>query len=75
MITRASGRGRRLFTRRRSRWAGLFIWVAVLLGALCLIGAVVFPREPGDALTLSCVAVAAAAMVCGLLVRMFANRT
>lgn len=51
------------------------IWGAVFAAAFCLIGAIVFPSEPGDALTLSCVAVAAAAMVCGLLVRMFANRT
>lgn len=75
LITRASGGGRRLFTRRPNRWGALLIWMAVAVGAACLIATVVSDREPVSAFALGCAGVVGVALVSGLLVRMFANRT
>lgn len=75
LITRASGRGRRLFTRRASRWTSLVIWGAVGIGAVCLIARVTSDRDPLEVIASGCVAVAAAALAFGVLFRLLAGRT
>jgi hypothetical protein len=75
LITHASGRGRRLFTRRPSRWAGLLIWTAVVVGAVCLIAKVASGRDPVNALAYGCAVVAATVLASGLLLRVLASRT
>ncbi len=74
LITRASGEGRRLFTRRPSRWASLLIWTAVVVGGACLIARVASGRDPIDTLAYGCAAVAATALASGVLLRMRTSR-
>lgn len=75
LITRASGGGRRLFTRRPSRLASLLIWVAVVVGAACLLVTIAFDRGSVAAIAFGCAAVVGAALGCGLLLRIFASRS
>ena len=75
LITRASGRGRRLFTRRPSRWTSFVIWGAVGIGAVCLIAKATSDRDPLEVVASGCIAVAAVALACGVLFRNLAGRT
>ena len=74
LITRASGGGRRLFTRRPSRLAAFLIWAGVVVGAACLIETVATDRDPVAAFAFACAVVVGVALVCGFLVRMLASR-
>jgi hypothetical protein len=75
LITRVSGEGRRLFTRRRSRLAAALIWAGVVLGALCFIGSIGSGGALIAPLTFGCAAVVAVVLVWGLVLRIVGHRT
>lgn len=75
LITRVSGEGRWLFTRRRSRLAAALIWAGVFVGALCAIGSIGAGGALIAPLTVGCAAVVAAVLAWGLVLRMVGNRT
>ena len=73
LITRASGEGRRLFSRPPRRWASLVIVAGVALGAVCLL-APTSDRDPVELAAKGCVVVAAATVAVGLLFRILSSR-
>lgn len=73
LITRASDGGRRIFTRRPSKLAGVLIWAAVVVGAACLLVTIAFDRGSVAAFAFGCAAVVGAALGFGLLLRIFAS--
>ena len=74
LITRASGRGRRLFTRRQNRWARVLIWAACLIAALCLLVAVAADHDPFGALAYGCAAVFGVVSAAALTLRLVVGR-
>ena len=75
LITRASGRGRRLFTGRQSRWARVLILAACLVAALCLLVGLTSDQDPFGAFARGCTAVFGVAFATALILRLLVGRT
>jgi hypothetical protein len=74
LFTRASGRGRRLFTRRSRKWSARLIWGGMIVGAACLGATVVVGRDAAAVFGIGCTFVAFAGAGLGVIARIFAGR-